>query len=149
MHNLQLTFYWIRWLLLLPFSIGIGLAISSLVSVALSFVVHNYDLTQFNSGSRAFITSSLSIILAYVIAPKYKHRAVVGLYFLWALGLTFCLTIAICKIKLYGVEWEIKDCGIALIMILIGLTFSYLILFIIPKRRIELHNVIQNEGHTP
>lgn len=138
MHNLRLIIYWIRWLLLLPLSIGIGLAVTSLFSIALSFVVHNYDLSQFNSAMRAFISSSLSIILAYMIAPKYKLKVVLGLYFLWALAIAFCFTIGIFKIKLYGEEWEMKDGGLALNMVLIGLTLSYVILFIIPKRGIQV-----------
>jgi MFS family permease len=134
MNNRQLTFYWIRWLLMLPLSIAIGLAVSSLVGVVLSFVAHNYDLSQSNNASRAFITPFVSIILGYVIAPKYKIKAVVGLYCLWFFIMICCLILVISKVKLYGVEWEIKDGGLALTMVILGLTFSYVILFIIQKK---------------
>lgn len=133
MNSVQLIFYWLRWLLLLPLSIGIGLAVSSVFSMIASFAFHSYDLTQFNGAARAFIISFVSIILSYVIAPKYKIKAVMGLYCLWFFIMICCLILVMSKVKLYGEEWEIKDGGIALSMVILGLAFSYVILFIAPK----------------
>ncbi|RZK78095.1 MAG: hypothetical protein EOO85_07160 [Pedobacter sp.] len=113
----------------MPLSIGIGLGLSSGFSIFTAFVVPKYDLNQFNGAARALITSFVSVIFTYIIAPKYKIKAVVGLFCLWFIIIISCLILVISKVELYGVEWEIKDGGMALNMVILGLTFGYIVLF--------------------
>lgn len=128
MINRKLTFNWLRWGLLAPLSIGAGLLVSSIVGFCLTYITRDESLEAYRHASAPLITSFLSIILAYWIAPKYKLRTAITMCSLWLLIITLGLLITITDIKLYGQEYELKDGGMAIILTACGLAFAcYLI----------------------
>lgn len=117
--------YIVRWILLLPVSFGIGLLISMLLGVFLSYVINEPNLSLVKHASNPLIISFLSVILAPIIAPLYKSKVIILTCCLWLTALLFCFVIVIAEIKLYGQQFEVKDGGIAILMVLVGLVSGY------------------------
>jgi hypothetical protein len=124
MINQECSFYWLRWGLLVPISIGAGLLVSTVFGLVLPYVVDESSQEVYKHASAPLITSFLSVTLAYWIAPKYKLRTATIICSLWLLVVTLGLLITIVDIKLYGQEYEVKDGGMAIIMTACGLAFA-------------------------
>lgn len=120
-----LFFYWLRWIVLLPICIGTGLLVSLIVETTLPYIVSESSVEKYQHALSPLITSFLSVILAQVIAPKYKVKTVKVICSIWIIAILMGLLITIPGIKIYGVQHEIIDGGIAIIMIIFGLVLGY------------------------
>lgn len=117
--------YIVRWILLLPVSFGTGLLISMFLGVFLSYVINEPNLSLVKHASNSLIIPFLSVILAPTIAPLYKSRVIILTCGLWLTALLLCYVIVIAEIELYGQQYEVKDGGIATLMVLVGLASGY------------------------
>jgi hypothetical protein len=117
--------YIVRWILLLPVSFGTGLLISMFLGVFLSYVINEPNLSLVKHASNSLIIPFLSVILAPIIAPLYKSRVIILTCGLWLTALLLCYVIVIAEIELYGQQYEVKDGGIATLMVLVGLASGY------------------------
>lgn len=125
----ELTYYWLRWVLLTPFSLGAGLLVSSIFGFILSHTVDESSLERYKHACDPFIISFISVILAYWIAPKQKSRTAIVVCGIWLFIITLLFLITTTNIKLYGQEYEIKDGGTAIVMIICGLAFAYYLIW--------------------
>lgn len=121
MINRNSIFYWLRWILLLPLSFGGGLLLSLGVEIILTYFVVDTSLELFKLAISRLIMSFLSVILAVIIAPKYKSRAVLIICSIWLIAILFGMVLTTTGIKLYGQQYEIKDGGLAITMVICGL----------------------------
>ena len=117
--------YIVRWILLLPVSFGTGLLISMFLGVFLSYVINEPNLSLVKHASNSLIIPFFSVILVPIIAPLYKSRVIILTCGLWLTALLLCYVIVIAEIELYGQQYEVKDGGIATLMVLVGLASGY------------------------
>ncbi|TDO21332.1 hypothetical protein [Pedobacter duraquae] len=129
MINRDFIFYWLRWTLLLPLSIAVGLLASSVIGFILSFVVSEAPLERYKHALNPFITSFLSLVVARWIAPRYKSKATLVICVIWLVLILLCLFISVTDIRLYGDSYELKDGGMAVVMIILGMSSAYLLIW--------------------
>lgn len=129
MINRDFIFYWLRWILLIPFLLGATVIVSSFLDFILLSIITQPSAEKYKHALDPFITSFISIILTHYIVPNYKSRATISICIIWLMALLSCLIITTFEVKLYGQEFEIKDGGVAIGMILLGLASSCFLLW--------------------
>lgn len=130
MNKIQLIFHWLRWVSLIPISVGSIIIVSALVDFLANFLFPDKNLIEFTHAVTPFASSFFSVIIAMIVAPKHKLTTVILIYCLWFLVLLVWLIIIALKIELYGQEIIFKDGGMATSMIICGLSLSYYLIFI-------------------
>lgn len=125
--NRSSIFYWLRWILVLPLSIGVGLLIATAIGMILWFMIAEPTLEKYKFVSSPLIASFISVILAPLIAPEKKSVTMLFICGLWLIVISVLLVIVIAHVKIYGEELEVKDKGIAMIQVLCGLIGGWVV----------------------
>ena len=114
---------WFRWLMVFPVSIG--------MCILYSFYIHPVLLQGWDKNIvHAFnplIASIIAIVVAYIIAPRYKFTIALVVAGLWLLALIGGLIIVIFGIEVNGQEQTILDGGAALATTTIGIVVGIFI----------------------
>lgn len=112
--------YWLRWVLLLPIAIGLGIGYAIYGG---PLVTYGWD-KSIEHASSPFIASSLAIITAYIIAPSHKFKASLIVAGFWLLAPIIGIVIAVTGIKVEGEEQYLLDGGVAMLSTILGIGAS-------------------------
>lgn len=123
--NRSSIFYWTRWILLLPLSIGVGFLVATVIGTILSYIISAQISGKYQQALSPLITSFSCVITARVVAPKNKSGAVMLICGLWLTVILMLLLITTAHLKFYSQEWEIKDNGVAITQMLCGLACGW------------------------
>lgn len=118
---------WLRWLLVLPASICIPAITIFLPELLPHIKIDDISSANFRHALYPFVTSIISILTAYVVAPGYKFKASLAIAILWLFILLAALSIVLFKVKVAGEEQYVLDNGVATISTLVGITISLIV----------------------
>lgn len=123
----NITPKWVRWLLLLPASICIPAIIIFVPNLLPNIKAISTSYENFLHALSPFVSSIISILTAYVVAPSHKFRVSLAIALLWFLILLTALIIVVFKVKVDGEEQFVIDNGMATISTLIGIMVGLLV----------------------
>lgn len=108
---------WLRWLVVVPTSIGLGIIYAMYISPILMQGLSR----SFEHGASPLIASMIAIVVAYTIAPTYKFKTSLTIACLWLLAPLGGVIIVIFGIKINGEEQYLLDGGAALFTTMLGI----------------------------
>jgi len=117
---------WLRWILLLPVSVLMPVLIFNLPEFLPGIIVSENSATNIVHVLSPFISSIISIISAYIIAPNFKFKASLVIGLVWLLILSIAISIVVFRVKFYGQQQYILDGGMATISAVLGITIALL-----------------------
>ncbi|KQC02362.1 hypothetical protein [Pedobacter sp. Hv1] len=113
----------LRWLVVVPASIGLGILYATYISPILMGGMSN----SFEHGASPLMASMITIVSAYIIAPTYKFKTSLTIACLWLLAPLTGIIIMIFGIKINGEEQYLLDGGVALFTTILGVLFGLFI----------------------
>ena len=114
---------WLRWSVVLPTSIGLGIIYAMFISPILMQAMSK----SFEHGTSPLIAGVIAILSAYVIAPTYKFKTSLTIACLWLSAPLIGVIIMIFGIKVNGEEQYLLDGGIALFTTILGILLGLFI----------------------
>lgn len=136
MINYNLIFKWVRWVALIPFSIGAGVLVSYVCSFMFDRSLPEPSEVITSNRFEPLIASFISLLVAYVIAPMYKFKTVLLMISLWLFVLLLLLLIVVFKVKLYSEEYSVLDGGMRLLMTVVGLASGFLVVWLVKRFKV-------------
>ena len=136
MINYNLIFKWVRWVTLVPFSVGAGLLISYVCLLMFDYSLPESSEVINTNRFAPLIASFISLLVAYVIAPMYKFKTVLLMISLWLFVLLLLLLIVVFKVKLYSEEYSVLDGGMRLLMTVAGLASGFLVVWLVKRFKV-------------
>lgn len=134
---------WSRWIILLPTSICLPVICIFLTDLLPAVNFEDSSSKHFLHSLYPFITSIISILTAYIIAPNHKFRASTAIAVLWLLSLLTALSIVIFKVRVAGEQQYVVDDGMATISTLIGVAIGLMVGWRLQvKKKIPVKNEI-------
>lgn len=118
---------WLRWILVLPVSIGSGIIYAMYISPALMQGMSK----SFEHGSSPLIAILLAIVSAYIIAPSHKFKTSLVVGGVWLLAPIAGIFIVLTGIKIEGEEQSVVDGGFAIFTTMLGVLLGSLITWIL------------------
>lgn len=104
---------WLRWLLILPVSISFPIFIDWLVRLFFYLSLDSRVETGIARCLIMLISTIVSVLLAYIVAPSSKFEASIIIAAVWVLVLAACLIIVVGGIGIAGEQQTVLDGGVS------------------------------------